>query len=637
MKKTFFSLILLASTAAAPALAELTPEETAVRTGCVANIANKVYDPAEAEKCLTSLKPDSPLYKKMKAEEEDTLTYVLKYENMFKELGEFFKDGPRECLMRRRYLEMLETDAYQEGCVLCDLDMGPQPDKTFPWIGKYYGGQLPVAQRAALSWNEAGAPRAATLAKIGVTAARWNDLKLSERTAVIMAETAISSGTSYPREITSCNTFNSNPQQYLNRYLPADIRANIRAYFAAIMPAPQPAGTGSSAANPSKYADASKRAKEMAGKSDGELMAYLGGMFDNKAGTAAMPDYGKPAKPAPAAAKPKGGPEAYKLPEENWNKVAEELNVRMVGGVSSMDKKKREAAFSGTPLEDELRKFYTEKGKDGKPLHPMKLKLLDLGELPGTNGAYCPKFATNGCGNGHGPGEIAVNSQLVEQWMAKNNVTAKQLMASPALMDKLARSVYPVTLHEGIHNVHQDEYYIANGIDNKRMLDKEVVAFSGQAAGVKHKLVDPKTRKLYEGEMDDFSMEVLAVSENGGYRGMKKFVRYYNLEGTQGAAAKSFSQMEAGLKELNLRKTEPGYDNPAARTADNCSWFSVQDCSTEQLTAMTKKAYPWYEVAVKRQESDIAMVNDEMARLNAADKSARWKKIQAAQVKPIGE
>ncbi len=632
MKRTFFSLILLVS-AAAPAPAELTREETAVRDACVENISQKVYSPDEADKCLSALKPDSPLYAKLKAEDEDTLTYVLKYENLFKELGDFFKDGPKECLLRKRFIAMLEVDAYQEGCVLCQLGMGPQPEKTFPWISDYYPNYVPPARVAALSWEFAGAPRAASLARIGVNPGRWNEMKLSERTAVLMADTALSSATVLPREISFCDTYNSNAQKYMNTYLPPDILANIKAYLGRMMPA---AGAKPGGAAPGdKYADSLKTAKEMAGRSDSDLLAYLGGMFDKSAagsGATALP--GRSASAATAARTPAA---KYKLPESDWNAVAGELNVRMVGGVSAADGKRHDAQFAGTPLEDELRNFYTEKGKDGQPLHPMKLKLVDLGELPGTNGAYCPKAAVTGCGPDHGPGEIAVNSQLVEAWMKKNDVTAEQLMKSPELMDRLARSVYPVTVHEGIHQVHQDEYYLANGLDNKRMLDKEVVAFSGQAAAVKNKLIDPKTRALYEGEMDDFSMEVLAVSENGGYRGMKKFVRYYNLEGTQGAAAKSFSQMEAGMKELQLRKSDPAYYDPAAHNPDDCSWFSVQDCSTEELNSMTRKAYPWYETAVKRQESDISLIDGEMARLNSIDTSARWQSIKASGVKPLGQ
>jgi len=638
MKNLLFGLTLFIAPLALPLAAELTPAEQTVRDACVANISDKVYSPIEANNCLDGLHADNDkLYNKLKTEENEkpewaqtgTLTYILKNENLFKELGEFFDDKPSKCRLRQRYVALLEDDAEQSGCVLCELDMGPQPDKTFPWIRKYYGGALPDAQKAGLSWGEVAAPRQATLAKIGCSQARWNDLKLSERTAVLMADDSLFTSGLFAKEIAPCRTTGSNPQLYLQNYIPYDIRESIQKFLATIAPAgAKPGEQPKPGPDASKYSAAAVKAAAMAGKPDADVMSYLGGVFDKSVSQGALHEPAIALKPKGTAAKE--DPNKYKLPEDKWETVASELKVRMLGGKSSLDNKPREAAFSGTPLEDELRAHYTAKDKDGKPLHDMKLQIRDIG---GSNGAYCPQHVAE-CSPGFKGGDIAISNRLAEEWMKKNNCTAERLLSDPAMMDKLSRSLYPVTLHEGIHNVHQDEFYIANGVPNKKMADKEVVAFSGQALGIKAKLADPKTRKLYEGEMSEFDMEVLGELENGNYRGMKKFIRYYNLEGTQGASAKSFSQMEAALKEINLRKTTPGYNSDVPDSED-CSWYTTQSCSTAQLTDMAKKAYPWYETVIPRQRSDIEMINKEIARLNALDTSSRWKKIQATKVEAL--
>lgn len=625
------NLVLLSAALALPAAAELTQEETALKDACVANISQKVYSPKEAEKCVKALEPKGDFYKKLKEEDSDTLNYILKFDGIFTELGDFFRDNPRDCHIRKRYRDLLEISGYQEACVLCELDMGPQPDKTFPWIGKYYNGSLAPAQNAALAWNIAAPPRQAMFANMGITQARWAEMTLSQRTAAIMAETAISNQANFPTEVTKCSIISGTPQQFLDAHLPQDIRNNIRQYLARLMPAPGAPGAGGPGAgtDPSKYSEA---ARNLAGKSDAEMMAYLGGVFDKKADLGggyntepfAKP---KPAKPTAAA--------TYVLPEDKFQKVADEMMTRMLGGVSKVDNKKRTAAFSGTPLEEELRKFYNEKDRKGNLLHPMQLKVLDLGD-GGTNGAYCPKHATNGCGGGLGGGQIAVNKQLIEAWMKKNKCTAARLEKDPAMMDKLGRHLYGVILHEGIHNVHQDEFYIANGVSNKKILDKEAVAFAGQAAGMMKKFKDPKYGRQYKKEASEFDMECIQAFEKGGYRGMKQFIRYYNLEGAQGVGAKTILQMENGMKELEQRKTDPAYAAAPRVTAD-CSWFDIRNCSTEQLNKMTAEAYPWYETVITRQKEDIAMLNGQLASITAKGKPSRAATLQIKKVQELND
>ncbi|MBI5744961.1 MAG: hypothetical protein HY952_10485 [Elusimicrobia bacterium] len=636
MKKMTYLLTLpiFAVSLALPALAEFTAEEQATIDFCKTNIESKAYSPKDAYKCLQAIHPDATLFKKLKDEDKDTLNYILKYDGVIKELGDFFRDKPGECLIKERYLAMLEASGDQEGCVLCDMDMAPQPDKTFKWISTYYNGSSQDSMKAGLAWSVAGAPRQPMFTNMGVTPARWMQMTVSERTAAVMAETALSNKSNYPDVITKCWIVNGTPQQYMDRNLPADIRASIRAYLAKVMPAPAAAGSGAaSGTDPSKYASAADRAKAMAGKSDAEMMAYLGGMFDKKSAAAKFQSPENFAKAKTAKPGAKEDPAKYTLPVDKLDKVAAEVKTRMLGGVSELDGKPRKPAFSGTQWEDEALKFYTAKGKDGKPLHDLNFGIQVMSK--NTNGGYCPQHAgTNGCGTDFPAGSIRVNKMLVEEWMKKNKITADQLTSDPKLMDRLGRHLYVVMVHEGpVHEVRQDQFYIANGVDNKKILDKEAMAFGLSTLSLKNKFNGPEGA-LYRREASDFDLKTLKAVEDGGYRGIKSFVRYYDLEGVQGVGAKSIKQMEAGLKEMELRKTDPAYASQA-KVTNLCSWYNIQNCSDAQLTSMTQKAYPWYETVIARQKSETAMLNSALE--EEINQSSLRKSLKAKKIKELRE
>jgi len=633
MKKISYLLTLAIFSAplAAPALAELTGEEVTLVNVCKKNIEDGILSPKEAEKCVkTDFYPESPLFEKLKKENKASLDYILKYNGVITELGEFFRDKPNGCHIRQRFIDVLDNSRYQKGCLLCDLQMAPQPEKMFPWIGKYYNGALPDSQKMSLIWADAGAPRAAMLGNFSVNQARWEQMTISERTAVIMAETAFSGRKTYPPELTNCWIVDEEPGLYMRNNLPPDILNAIEAYKNRLMAPTAAAGgkAGGTGPDSSRFAAANAKIKAATGK-DGDTLAILGEMFDKNTIPARKVDpFAKPAAAKPASKKPGAAAAKYELPVDKLPMVAAELKTRMLGGKSTIDGKPRKAAFEGTPWEDEAVKFYTAKGKDGKPLHDLNFQVMPMAKT--TNGGYCPQHAVNGCGKDFPAGSIAVNKTLIEAWMKKNKVSAERLTKDPKLMDRLGRHLYMVMVHEGpVHEVRQDQFYIAKGVDNKKILDKEAMAFGLSALSMKNKLNGPEGA-LYRREMSDFDRDTLKALEKGGYRGMKEFVRYYDLEGVQGVGAKTIKQMEYGLKDLELRKTDAAY-GAVPRDPDNCSWYVVRNCTDAQLTAMTQKAYPWYETAITRQKSETALMNSILEReINESrmKKSLKAKKIQ---------
>lgn len=633
MKKISYllTLAIFSAALAAPALAELTGEEVTIVNVCKKNIEEGALSPKDAEKCVkTDFYPDSPLYKKLKEEDKDSLNYILKYNGVVTELGEFFRDNPNDCRIRERFVDILDNSRYQKGCLLCDLQMAPQPEKMFPWIGKYYNGAMQNTQKASLTWANAGAPRTVMLTNFSVNQARWQQLTISQRTAVIMAETAFSGRKTYPPEITNCWIVDEEPGLYMRNNLPPDILNAIEAYKNRLMAPAAAAGgrPGGTGPDSSRFAAANAKIKAATGK-DGDTLSILGAMFDKN--TLPARNVEPFAKPKPAAAKPAAAkPAKYELPVDKLPLVAAELKTRMLGGTSTLDNKPRNPAFSGTPWEDEALKFYTAKGKDGKPLHGLNFQVLPMAKS--TNGGYCPQHAVNGCGDNFPPGSIAVNKTLIEAWMKKNNVTAEKLTRDPKLMDRLGRHLYMVMVHEGpVHEVRQDQFYISKGVDNKKILDKEAMAFGLSALSMKNKLNGPEGA-LYRREMSDFDRDTLKALEKGGFRGMKEFVRYYDLEGVQGVGAKTIKQMEYGLKDLEMRKNDPVYAS-APRNPSECSWYVIRNCTDAQLTAMTQKAYPWYETAITRQKSETALMNEILER--EINESRMKKSLKAKKIKEL--
>jgi len=639
MKKISYLLTLsiFSVSLALPAAAELTQEETTLVTACKANIEDGTLSPKEAEKCVkTDFFPDSPLFKKLKTEDQDSLNYILKYNGVITELGEFFREKPEECHIRQRFIDVLDESRYQKGCLLCDLQMAPQPEKVFPWIGKYYNGSLQGAQKMSLTWANAGAPRAAMLNNFSVNQARWQQMTISERTAVIMAETAFAGRKNYPPELTSCWIVDEDPVSYMRHNIPQDILNAIEAYKARLMPPAGAAGgkAGGTGPDSSRFAAANAKIKAATGK-DGDTLALLGEMFDKNTIPARKVDTADKPKPAPAkppAGKPGAAAAKYELPVDKLPLVAAEIKTRMLGGTSTLDNKPRNPAFSGTPWEDEALKFYTAKGKDGKPLHDLNFQVLPMAKT--TNGGYCPQHATDGCGKDFPAGSIAVNKTLIEAWMKKNKVTAERLTSDPKLMDRLGRHLYVVMVHEGpVHEVRQDQFYISKGVDNKKILDKEAMAFGLSTLSLKNKLNGPEGA-LYRREASEFDLKTLKAVENGGFRGIKEFVRYYDLQGVQGVGAKTIKQLEYGLKDMELRKTDAAY-GAAPRDPANCSWYVVRNCTDEQLLSMTQKAYPWYETAITRQKSETAMLNAALEQ--QINQSSLSKRLKAKKIKELRE
>ncbi|MBI4655911.1 MAG: hypothetical protein HY746_04085, partial [Elusimicrobia bacterium] len=172
--------------------AEFTEQEIKIIQSCEENITNKVYSPVEADKCLSYLHAENDklldkLYDK-KPDGTRRAELILKYENALKELGDFYEDNPREDLIQKKLIKLLEFDYEAEGCSLCDIGMGPQPEKIGEWAGKHAPAHSNKTLSAIKTWKALPNVRTQSLGKYGYTEANWADKTIRQRAATLVAD-----------------------------------------------------------------------------------------------------------------------------------------------------------------------------------------------------------------------------------------------------------------------------------------------------------------------------------------------------------------------------------------------------------------------------------------------------------------
>ncbi len=198
MRRTFLSLaVLLLSAAGAyaqPAAPDLTKEEWAFIDSCAENVTKKVYSPAKASECLDKLSAnDHEMMDRLQQKAEIPGVRLLAYMNALKDLGDFFTDVD-DWNMRTGLRTRLEA----QPCVLCKMDLGPQPEKLYSWVSLYAGGQLRSVKKASYDWSTLSRDDRDYLTLVRkANEASWRQLLLSERQTAMdpKAEMTLSTGT----------------------------------------------------------------------------------------------------------------------------------------------------------------------------------------------------------------------------------------------------------------------------------------------------------------------------------------------------------------------------------------------------------------------------------------------------------
>lgn len=602
----------------------LTPEEQKTVDQCIENITKKTYAPDKAAKCLDDLNGNEALFAKLQRNQKDQLVRILKYQNIFKELGDFYDSGPNLCRTRNKLVLTLERV-----CAVCDLEppLGPQPEKLLPWVkdnvsATYYQKQL---LEAGLAWNKINdidSSYQLYLASHSYTEADWKEMTLQKRMATLTVIDLLNSKkvTFYDNDQTTCDAMPAKLIPFLYAYLDPGMRAKLDAFVAKLKAdsaAVSAAGASSSTAKTS--AMSSRLAKLFPGGAGGDQFSNLGRTFDGSAQSGEIPGTGPGTGP-----KPSGGKPSFTLSADDMAKLSGRLESSIMGE-KNPDGTYAGGELKGTKSGEKLLAFYNQKNDKGEPVNKLDFTVTKLNS-DNTGADYCPTRCAGSCG-GCKVGQVRLNSTLVETWMKEKGVTAEMLLdpKNDEYVKRLARYSAPTVVHEETHQQKNRED-LDNKIKEKYQLDDEVRTFGAQSLFLKEKLSNPATEKLYMKDLRPFDDTVLQKIETGGYANLKKYIRYYDMHALEGASSQEFTRFEGMLKEANLRandKTfvEPPENNPA------CWEGNPKACSNAQLQAMTDKTLPWYQASIKEQRANILTLNSEIARLNTADNSGRYKKL----------
>ncbi len=585
MNKLLLALIL--ALPAYPAFAELSAPEQALVQKCADNVdpAKKQLSPETAEECVKGFNAGTPepLLNKYAKEDPEAASRVLGYNNALLDLKKIVvkQSGYHGAKALARVLE-------NPNCTLCELELGPEPEKTFEWVGKYAGARLEDVKKSVRTWDALGSVRTKSLSSDvhSQTQDTWNGQKIMNRyselstwaekeTDGLVAASELSNNIAGPKP--DLTGLISVLREDLIFSEDAPYRAKLdalgaKAAAAAANPAkPKPAATDAKA---KELAAAGSKMDAMAGRV-GDQNEYLGQTFDNstagKAGAVGAAGAAvKPGKPVAITPVKMTAAQETELGKQMIRTEDGKLKGNLIDVMDQTEAGKRTVAFYGD-------KKFTAAGSNK----------LDFGftREPGVFGYWDP-----------GEKQIKINSEVAEEFAAKRGLTPEQLLKDPAAMKDLALYISPTFVHESEHQ-NQTARAIATGIDYKK--------FSNGTSD------DPYTRAK-ENLSNKWSSEHMIeyCSKNGGPSCFAKFNAmhadnadkfmqggmealdtlkaplYPKIDSLEGGTAREFKMAQSYAKQLGALETKQK-TSPAAMTEEE-----KQDM--KDYRALMDSRFKWY-------------------------------------------
>jgi hypothetical protein len=609
--KRFILLPFLLLAAAAPAAAQdFTGQQKQALDSCEKNISQKIYAPAEADKCLAALHDNGDdLLTKLRAEDESRATYILTYELSISDLGEFYANAEEPYTIQKGLMVRLE----RKPCPLCRLEMGPQPEKLFPWISHYAADKLEDTKKAADSWATLAPVTAAEFAKIGSGESEWAQYTITQRENALKALAQTVYGELLPPGAARIDIDNLHAHQdamnavwpYFTDEQREKILADIEGIKAEVDKAKAAAASPESAAKANalekKYAAVQAHLPNVPGAGSS---AFLNKTFDNTSGGGgALPKDGT----SPQGAN--GGASAKTPVYTLTDKQAEDLSPRMQqallgpkGELSDTPIGRDAIAFSKTP--GGALKFSVEKLEDDN-----------------TRGVFNSEDIT-----------VKINKTDVEAYMKKYKVTAAELMdeKNTAALQKVTRYVAPVFIHEYDGHQEQTDWANKNNIPDHYYLGQEREAFSkGSLFVLQKREAELKKGNIgYEGQVSESDVNMANLLRAKGMEGVNKDIMYYKVPTEKGVAAQNFATYEELKKELTLRQIAAAKD-PAAQAALDAK--RPEDDNTSALQKKFNAIYPWYIQSVKKTAAEQKYFDDALAALDSGNGSLHGSAVPAPQ------
>ncbi len=610
MKKLIIPLLLAQLLAPVFAFAQLTESEQAFALKCHNNVntEKKQFSIATAYECLEKLNiNDGALLNKLNEQNPEATLDILTYNNALIDLKSIITGNPG-----REMLPHLERVLEKDVCPLCDMELGPQPEKIFKWVGKEAGACLADVKKTVRTWEILGDIRTRSLSSgdYNYDQESWGNKSIKERYSILGDWAAKETDKLAAIYGNKAYSGKRSPDPRLIAVLREDLAdGNNRSQLLKLKllspgkigdwkpPAPSPAEKKAE-----ELDAASTNVSRLEAQSESDQAAYLSKTFDktgDNAGGVSETGTGI------AAAKP-GGFVFKELSPEQVSGLSERL-------VTADDKGNLKGPFAdelrGTKAGDEILAFY----KDPKYAKTGTNRLnFSFTEQPsGQFGGWSLSSR-----------KINLNSELVNDWMEKNHVTPEQLFegdpSKNPRIQKLSQYLAPTFVHESTHQ-RQAAKAAAAGYDYLAFfsgvrtapyqMEMETEAFSMDSSFMAEHLL--KRGPSYADNLDSFDKKNTELFLKEGVEGVRlsNHRNYPGLESLEGSAAKEFSAAASTAKDLKALKAKY---KAAPQTLDAAELDQMRD-----LQASMNSRFKWYAAVYADSAAAEAKINGWREEINS--------------------
>lgn len=609
--KKLLTALLLTGILFVPAFAELDEAESAFIQKCYDNIdkAKKQLSPDTAKECVTKLNAgNAALLGKLRQEtaasgNSAVASDIISYNNALLDLKNIVTryQGRDLSASLARVLE-------QEDCALCDLELGPKPEKMFDWTNEKAGGRLFEVKKSVRTWEALGDIRVGLLSKpeYGYNKDKWNEQGIEARYQSLSgwAKKEVEKLEKYaamPDKAAGSASYITKMAGLLREDLIMD---GDEVYVGRLEKLSTEAAkkgdapvTGTSAKDDEKIKKLSSASEKVAGLNGMSAMAqqdYLNKSFDNL-------DAAKGGSPKPAAgtAGTAGSASSAKFkPVPMTEAQAKTLSSRM----ATVGKDGKLTGYladeiKGTKAGDEVLSFYNDKKYAKTGYNDLNLKFEEgKGQTANALGWWSAGDKTT-----------RVNTKLVDAYCEKNKITPAQLLASEEHMKGVATYVAPNFVHESTHQ-RQTAWAKSNDLDFLKykggvtaapyQMEMETESFSMQAAFSAEKA--KKLGPAYLTKISPSHAENAVVFMEDGVDALRvdKHTLYSGIDSQEGSAAREFKSAQA-MSQYVAALEQKNRTNPASMTAKektNLAYYRGQ----------LDTRYKWYTMVYQKSASDEA-------------------------------
>lgn len=587
----YLTLLLLLAAAFMPVPAgALDNDHDEVIEGCRANVKQEKLSPQKAEECVKTFHDTPSTLVKLREDYPEDAGDTLAYNSALKDYKKIIVSY-KDLDLFQHYTRIMDDSP----CPLCDLGLGPKPELSFDWAGKY----LPANNAADFkfsvrTWEALGPVRTPALEAGGRAKEEWNSQDVLDRyralsawakdmAARIMATPA----RDYPDRETLARIVPVLQQDVFDEVISKKLTEYLKS--AGVKPV-KPASPAVPSAASNKVAKAASDAAALKGMSTGQQAGKLDNFFN---GTGHRPGEEIDAKKGAA------GKYSYKaLSPDDISKLGSRLLTQKEDGSLSGP---LAAEIKGTKSGNEILAFYKDKGFQNAGTNK-----LVFGFEPMRKGLFG--------GWNWGKEDIKLNSELVNDWMKKNKVTPEMLFKGDPARNKhlagLSEYLAPTLVHESTHQ-RQTANDKRNGIDlfkyngksnSYYQMEKETEAFSMDASFTAEKFAS--RGKAYANRLDPFdkaNMNVLLKQGVDGIR-LSNHKAYSDKESLDGHAAKEFVMAKSTAMRLEALQSKAA-EAPSSLTA-------AERTEIESLRQQMGSKFKWYTITMAESVEAEKKINE---------------------------